>query len=154
MIDTDARDRWFLGTRIRMLVTGEDSGGRATVAEQRAPRGFSPPLHVHETEDTVFYVLAGRVTVRLGDDTLALEAGQAGFLPRGVPHTFRVDSDEAQLIEVTTPGGFDRFVMENSEPATAPGLPPGPPSIDPARLGASAAKHGAPLVGPPLAPAA
>lgn len=151
-METNERERWFLGTRMSLKVTAEDSEGAMSVIEQIAPQGFSPPLHVHEAEDTVMQVLEGQLTVRLGDVSRVLGAGEWAFLPKGVPHTFRVDSERARLLEITTPGGFEAFVRANSEPAGATTLPEGPPSIDPAALARSAAAHRAPLVGPPLAP--
>jgi quercetin dioxygenase-like cupin family protein len=143
------RDRWFVGTWMRVLAGAADTGGHLTVLEQRAPRGFSPPLHVHDREDTALVVLSGALTVRVGDDEQAVGAGGVAWLPRAVPHTFRVDSDEVHLLEVATPGGIEGFHIEASEPAAAPTLPPpGPPDVP--RLVAAGAPYAVALVGPPL----
>jgi hypothetical protein len=42
----------------------------------------------------------------------------------GVPHTFRVDSDTARVLLLSTPAGIERFVRGASTPAQAPTLPP------------------------------
>ena len=39
-------DRWFLGTRMRIVSDAAATGGQLTVMEQWAPRGFSPPLQL------------------------------------------------------------------------------------------------------------
>lgn len=49
---TTERDRWFLGTFLRILANTSDTGGQLGLMEQVAPQGFSPPLHVHHREDT------------------------------------------------------------------------------------------------------
>jgi hypothetical protein len=43
--------------------------------------------------------------------------------------------------------GFDRFIHEASEPATAPGFPP-PQPPDMARIGRLASQHGMTVLGP------
>lgn len=148
-LDAD-RDIWFLGTLMRLHARGNETAGRFTLIEQLAPAGFSPPRHVHATEDTMMYVLEGRLTVQVGDERRNLLAGQSVFLPRGVPHTFRADA-QTRLLEIGTPGGFDEFYLANSEPARTLGLPlPSPPDIE--RLERTSREHGTSLLGPPLGP--
>jgi quercetin dioxygenase-like cupin family protein len=148
-METTERDRWFVGTRLRLVATGDDTGGALTVMEQRARRGFSPPRHVHDREDTALLVLAGRLTVEVGDERRTVNAGELVWLPRGVAHTFRVDSEEVQLFELATPAGVEEFHVRTSDPAGGPGLPPaGPPDV--ARLAAAVSAFGVALVGPPL----
>src|SRR5688500_15389130 len=98
--DLGERDRWFVGTWLRVLARASDTDGQLSVAEQRAPLGFSPPLHVHEHEQTALLLLAGALTIRLGDEERTLGPGAVAWLPKGVPHTFRVDSEEAHLLEI------------------------------------------------------
>ncbi len=60
--------------------------------------------------------------------------GETAFAPRGVPHTFRVESETARMLVAATPAGFDRFVAAVGEPAGAPGLPDEPILPDPVRF--------------------
>lgn len=46
------------------------------------------PLHVHHADDEAWYVLAGRLGFRLGDEELSAGPGQTVLAPRGVAHTF------------------------------------------------------------------
>lgn len=46
------------------------------------------PLHVHHDDDEAWYVLEGRLRVRVGQDDHDVEAGGAVIGPHGVPHTF------------------------------------------------------------------
>ncbi len=62
------------------------------------------PLHVHHGDDEGWYVLAGRLGFRLGDEELSAGAGQAVLAPRGVPHTFwNAGQEEARYLLVMTP---------------------------------------------------
>lgn len=115
------RDRWFLGTLVQILADGSDTGGQLAVFEQQARRGFSPPRHVHHREDTALLVLEGAITVVVGDERVEVEAGGFVWLPRDVPHTFRVGSDTVRQPELVTPAGFEQFHIDagqQSEPST------------------------------------
>ncbi len=143
------RDRWFAGTLLRMVATGPETAGRLAVMEQVARRGFSPPLHVHHREDTAMYVIDGRLTVRVGEDESTVSSGGFVWLPRDVPHTFRVDSDQVRLVEMVTPAGFEQFHVDASDPAPSLEVPP-PGEPDVARLVAAIGPYDAEIIGPPM----
>jgi hypothetical protein len=75
-------------------------------------------------------------------------------VPKGVPHTYRVESAQGgRCLTVTVRGDFERFVRAMSRPAERPELPKpaGLPSGDSLQaLKATAAKYGIEFVGPPL----
>lgn len=142
-------ERWFLGTWLRVVADAETTGGALTVMEQRARKGFSPPLHVHRREDTALLVLAGELRVRLGEASRRLPVGEFVWLPRDVPHTFVVDSDEAHFLEFANPAGIERFHIDASDPAPGPELPP-PGEPDIGRVIAALAPHDAEIIGPPM----
>ena len=110
-----ATDRWFLGSRLRVVSDAVSSGGLLTVLEQWAPAGFSPPLPVHHREDTALHVLEGELTVVVGAVTTSVGPREMPLLPRDVPHTFRVDSDGAHFLEYATPGGVEAFSRYGGE---------------------------------------
>jgi len=145
-------DLWFLNTLVSIRVPHEEGADGVSVLESRAPRGDSPPLHVHE-EDEIFHVLEGDMVIRVGSTDHRAHAGQTMLAPKGVPHTYRVESDEARWLVVTARGDFERFVRSFSRPATRSELPEqaGPPSRkEQEALASEAGKHGIRLVGPPL----
>jgi quercetin dioxygenase-like cupin family protein len=134
---------------VRVVAGAADTGGALMVMEQRARRGFSPPRHIHRHEDTALWVRSGRITVEIGDHTQVVDDGGFVWLPRDVPHTFRVDSDEVDLVELANPGGVEGFHLAASDPAAGPDLPPpGEPDIP--RLLATAAPYDIEIIGPPL----
>ena len=145
---------WFLGTLASIKVTGEASGGRFALIEFLFPRHASPPLHTHP-QDESYIVLEGRLTVQARDQRFHLEAGAAAVVPMGVPHTFRVESDTARVLVLSTPAGLERMIRDCSISAAAPTLPPiDAPRPSPERLEGIFRAHGQVNLGPPLAPGA
>jgi hypothetical protein len=49
---------------------------------------YQAPLHLHHDDDEAWYVLSGRLRVRIGDDEFDVPSGAAVIGPHGVPHTF------------------------------------------------------------------
>ena len=154
---TTSEPLWFLGTLVRPKLSGEQTGGRFALWEGVLPRGAAPPWHTHPQDET-FYVLEGAVVVWAGDqqDGIRCGPGAAIFVPGSVPHTFRVDSDTARLLFVSTPAGIEDFVQELSEPAGWPWLQPPPdgPRVPLDRLEAAEREHGVRRFGPPPTPPA
>lgn len=141
--------RWFLGSRMTVVATEDMTGGAYGLMVQEAAQGFSPPLHRHQHEDDAYLVLEGTVTFRSGGDDRQVGPGGFVFLPRGVPHTFRVDSERARWVEIVSPGGFERWHHECSDPAEHDGLPPaGPPDIE--RVLRTIEPYGTTIEGPPM----
>jgi quercetin dioxygenase-like cupin family protein len=116
--------RWFFGGLVDIKAGAADTGGQYTLLEVTMPAHAASPLHVHHTEDEGFYVLAGSVTIDVGDARVTLGPGQHAFGPRGIPHRFVIGPDGAHMLWMLTPGGFEALVEEASVPAAAPTLPP------------------------------
>lgn len=51
------------------------------------PRLIAPP-HLHRNDDESWYVLEGRLRIRIGGDEVEAHEGSAVFVPRGTPHTY------------------------------------------------------------------
>jgi len=73
-----------LGSAANNFVIAEwqDAGG---VSDK--PR-FIAPLHLHRSDDEVWYVLEGVLRVRVGNDDVELRAGSGVLVPRDTPHTY------------------------------------------------------------------
>ena len=144
--------RWFLGTLATIKVPGEAVDGRFALIEFVFPHGASPPLHTHP-QDESYFVLEGRLTVQAGEERFSLAEGGTAVVPMGLPHSFRVDSDGARVLVLSTPAGIELFVRELSIPAGAPTLPPpDAPRPSPETIAGAFEAHGQLNVGPPLEP--
>ena len=71
------------------------------------------PPHIHSREDEFSIVTAGKIGFRSGADEVVLGAGEYIVKPRGELHTmWNAGDDEARMIEVITPSGFERFFLD------------------------------------------
>jgi quercetin dioxygenase-like cupin family protein len=144
---------WFFGGLTTIKADGADTGGRAMVTEQVAPRGSGSPLHVHHNEDEWFYVLEGELTIWVAGTTVVAGAGAFVYGPRDIPHTFVVSSERARFLLVTEPAGLEGFIRALAVPAPAPEIPPAPTAPpDMAPVLQAAADHGLEILGPPGIP--
>jgi quercetin dioxygenase-like cupin family protein len=158
---------WFLGTLARLKLTGEQTGGRFALWDGVLPRGAAPPLHSHPQDET-FYVLEGRLTGWVLDGSPAdgeeggwlaqgrhCGPGDVIFAPAGAPHTFRVESDTARILFLSTPAGIEDYVRALAEPAAWPWLQPPAegPRVPAERMRAVEQELGVVRHGPPPPPA-
>ncbi len=148
----EGEPRWFLGTFALIKVPGEAVEDRFALIETRLPKQASPPLHTHP-QDESYFVLDGRLTIVAGDERLELSPGGAAAVPMGEAHTFRVDSDGAHVLVLSTPAGIERMIRDGSIPAAAATLPP-PDAARPTpeQLAEIFERHGLVNLGPPLGP--
>ena len=121
---------WFVDSLGKVVVSAAETGGRLSVVEVSAGRGQMPPLHVHRTDDEVFHVIEGELTLYVGCDVARVGPGETAFAPRDVPHTYRVESDGARWLGIGAPGGLDRYFLAIGQPAGGDGLPPEPIAPD------------------------
>lgn len=108
------------------------------------PVGFASPYHTHHREDEAFYVLAGEIAFVCDGKWLKAGAGAFVYGPREIAHGFKViGSSPASMLLICTPGGFERFVLEQTTPIAEPPSPP-----DMGKLMTLAAKYGIDIHGP------
>lgn len=154
MPEAAAGTLWFLNTLVCVRVSEREGSDGISVLEHRAPYGDSPPLHLHRNEDEVFYVLDGEFRIQVAGEERRIGPGESLLAPKGVPHTYRVESQAgARWLTVTGNGDFERFVRTLSRVAERNDLPepagaPTPQAIE--ALSAAAHAHGIEIVGPPL----
>ncbi len=141
----------FLNNLFTAKLTGEHTGGQMSVMEFVGPKDFGPPLHSHDIEDELFYIVEGDVWFQCGDVEAVHGPRALAWLPRGRPHTFQIRSDTARVLQVTTPAQFERFVAALGTPTDAPTLPE-PEEIDPAHVAEVCAQFNIQVLGPPPAP--
>jgi quercetin dioxygenase-like cupin family protein len=97
-------------TSTHFLATGALTGGELGLVEESAKRGVSVPLHRHDKDAESFYVLDGRIAFYLGTQPAAFaEAGTFVHIPAGAIHGFRIASDTARYLILTTPRHADFY---------------------------------------------
>ncbi len=98
-------------------------------------------------------MLSGEIRLQHGDDVVEGVAGSLAYTPRGISHSFHVDSQEARLLLFFGPAGVEEFFREVGTPARSFGPPPpNEPVPDRATIVEIMRRHGQAVVGPPLPP--
>ncbi len=141
---------WFAGALMILKAADDQTGGRFALLDQRVPGNYAAPRHIHHDEDEAWYLLEGQATFYCGDETFDAGPGSWVFLPKDVPHAFKVGPDGGRLLTFSAPAGFASFVQAAG--VAAPELvvpPPEPPDLE--RLAVIAARYGVEIVGPPPA---
>ena len=145
---------WAMGSLFESLLAAPESGGELGVSLVLQPPGTATPLHVHTYEAEAFYVLEGAMTYRAGDDTHHLLAGDFIYLPKGVPHAFRVTGDTpVRFLGLAVPGALLGLYDEVGLPAAErrlPGADGQPFDVEVARWNEVAPRYGLQVLGPPL----
>jgi mannose-6-phosphate isomerase-like protein (cupin superfamily) len=143
--------RWFGDSLFEFLVPSDATGGQLSVFRATMHRGFSPPRHIHTREDEVFLVLEGDVSFEIDGRRLSAGPGTSVYMPRGVPHSFLVESPIAAMLGVMVPGDFEQLFRSLSVPAVQRILPsPGTVALDVAAVMAEQRALGTQVVGPPM----
>jgi mannose-6-phosphate isomerase-like protein (cupin superfamily) len=153
MLESAGELFWFKGALVNIRVSWNAGEDCVSVVEHYMPYGMSPPLHVHRNEDEVFHILEGSLRIQIDGVESIAHAGQTVMAPKGVPHSFRVESAEGALcLTITSGGDLERMIRENGEPADCARMPPLPEPIPvvSAALAQSCARNGIDIVGKSL----
>jgi quercetin dioxygenase-like cupin family protein len=143
----EAELRWMGKTSTYFLAEGENTGGAFCLVDERASRGESVPLHRHSDDMESFYVLEGEITLYIGDQPgVRAPAGSFAHIPGGTVHGFRIESEEARYLILTTSrhGQFYRAITRASRPG---GLPPDGP-IPASQIKQASQDFGVEYIGP------
>jgi quercetin dioxygenase-like cupin family protein len=121
------------GAVFNFLATGSDTNGRHALIKILVERGAEPPAHTHSREDESYFILKGSILYTIGSDQLTVKEGEYVCLPKGVPHSFEILSEQAEVLMWISPAGLDQWFWDNSTPApdgkSLP-VPQGPPPTD------------------------
>jgi len=113
-----------LGDNQTIKISGKETGGQFTIIENYNDPGIGIPMHVHDNEDEVFLILEGEMEFETQGETTILKPGDMIFLPRRVPHAFRVVGTQKAKASVTImPAGIEEmFEVLSQLPAGQPDL--------------------------------
>lgn len=87
-------------------ISGNDTDGDLAIFEQTSlSQGKGTPLHIHNSQDEIFYVIKGSYKFQVGDDKYDLTTGDSIFLPRKVAHAWTQVSKKGKMIVTMQPAG-------------------------------------------------
>ncbi len=139
----NARVLYAFGDEVTILLDGKQTGGQYAAGSVVTQPGGGPPPHVHRNEDEWFIVLEGTGSFWANGKWTDVGPGGAVFLPRGIPHTFKNNTDKPlKMLVHTAPSGFETFFARCAEEFNKPGGPNMP------RIVEIAGEHGIHFVHP------
>ena len=87
------------------MIVKSDGHGAPFLGEHLLPPDHEVPIHRHEDDDEIFYVLDGVLTVTGADGEYRAGPGSTVCLPRGSRHGFRNDMDgTVRMLVICGPG--------------------------------------------------
>lgn len=134
---------------IRFLLTGDDSGGSASVFEFSVPAGerLAAPAHKNDAYEEILYGIEGVLTWTVDGTPIEVGPGQALCIPRGAVHRFdNLGNEDAKQLAVISPAIMGpAYFREAAEVICA--AAGGPP--DRAKMTEIFRRHGMTLAAPP-----
>ena len=115
--------RWYMGNMMTFLVNSEQTDAAFSMTDYLSKPGNEPPAHVHDREDEFVYVLEGRIDAYIGNEVFSAGQNEGVYLPKFIPHTFTILTPHLRLLILMSPGGFEGYFREMSEPAGSLNLP-------------------------------
>lgn len=137
---------WWAGQLATLKATAGTTGGTMTVVEIEVAAGYETPLHIHHREHEGFWILEGRATFTVGDQTIEAPVGTYLFGPQDVPHKWAAGPDGVRMLYLFAPSGFEDMIHAMGEPAPER-VAPSPVFEPPENIGELAAEFGVELLG-------
>src|SRR4051812_32387173 len=116
--------RAFPGTRFHFRLTGAETGGAISIIDVTMIPGSEPAPHLHTREDETAIIRHGAIRYFIGNEIVDAKVGDTVFLPRNVPHYFKVLSPSAAITLIATPGGLEQFFEAVTFPVEGDDVPP------------------------------
>ena len=115
------------GTGVAYKAEGARVAGGPTFLEFSVAPGFSTGDHVHSAIEEIFYVVEGRVQIRVGEQLLEANVGDFFLVPPGVAHGFgSLGGEPAKIVLVISPAAaHERYFEELARLLSKPGQPDG-----------------------------
>ena len=143
--DEQQQLEWLDGSMLTLLLDGASTDGQLMMGRFDVSEGEAPPYHKHTREDEIFMLIAGTALVWYDDREYTLDEGGVVFLPKGVPHGYRITSKKADLLMINTPAGIEGMFRAVGRDTSTPRPPGFQVTPDPA----VAEEYGNVVVGPP-----
>lgn len=150
------RGTWAMGSLFEHLAGPEHTDGALGVALVTQPPGIATPVHRHHREAEALYLLEGQMAYLAGEETYELVSGWFIYLPKGVPHAFRIRGERpARFLALTVPGGLLHLYDEVGVPAAELRIPQEGEGRSMAeeieRWNQTGPRYGLEVLGPPIA---
>jgi quercetin dioxygenase-like cupin family protein len=138
---------WLDGGTLAILLDGQATNGQLMVGRFDVSEGEAPPYHRHTHEDEVFMLIKGTALVWSDDEEMELNEGGIVYLPKNIPHAYRITSKRADLLMINTPAGIEGMFRYAGRDKSTPR--PDGFEISTERLTEASERFGNVILGPP-----
>ncbi|MBV8135296.1 MAG: cupin domain-containing protein [Deltaproteobacteria bacterium] len=98
------------GSTIKVLMSGEESGGSVSVFYQEVEPGSGAPPHHQPNEEEHFFILEGEMEMTVGNQTITAKPGTFVFAPRNATHAFKNrGTSVCKFLTWNSPAGHERM---------------------------------------------
>ena len=105
--DTEWAPHPFLPIQIKSFLSRKDDGGDITIFLVKLPAGREIPVHAHETQEDIIFIMAGKAKMWIdGVGDFALEKGTFIRVPKNTKHRIYNVTEDIQNYDVFTPPLF------------------------------------------------
>jgi mannose-6-phosphate isomerase-like protein (cupin superfamily) len=146
MAGTHQTIEWLGNSTMELLLDSDATEGQVFMSRTSLLAGDASPVHLHTNEDEIFLVLEGSAIFWFRDERYDLESGGVVYLPRNVPHAYRMTAD-TELLTICTPAGAETFFRAAGHDVATP--KPSDWELTPTTLAAAAGANGVQILGPP-----
>jgi quercetin dioxygenase-like cupin family protein len=145
--DQQQQLEWLDGGTLAILLDGKATNGQLMVVRFDVSEGEAPPYHKHTHEDEVFMLIKGTALLWCDEQEMELSEGGIVYLPKDIPHAYRITSKRADLLMINTPAGIEgmfRFAGRDKATPRPDGF-----EISTERMAEASEKFGNVILGPP-----
>ncbi|HEX9728445.1 MAG TPA: cupin domain-containing protein [Gemmatimonadales bacterium] len=99
----------------RQILIGPDEAPHFAMRRFIMEPGGGMPAHTNAVEHEQ-YVLRGRATIGIGDETIDVQADDVVFIPAGTPHWYRARGDAPFEFLCVVPNHPDQITLVDARP--------------------------------------
>ena len=145
---------WAMASLLERLASAAETDGAFGLSLVTQPPGVATPLHIHTREAEAFFLIDGTMTYQAGENQYQLAAGSFIYLPKGIPHAFRITgASPVRFLGLAVPGGLMGLYDDVGIPAAErrlPGPDGQPMEQEIQRWNETSPQYGLRVVGPPI----
>ena len=138
---------WIDGGTLAILLDGKATNGQLMIGRFDVGEGEAPPYHKHTREDEVFMLIKGTALLWCDDQEMELSEGGIVYLPKDIPHGYRITSRRADLLMINTPAGIEGMFRYAGRDKSTPR--PDGFEIPQERFAEASRQFGTVILGPP-----
>lgn len=100
------------GELTKILATGIDTDNKVSIFDSYLPKGHGAPIHYHEIDDEIFYIISGQLTFTINGETVIANPGDLMIAGPMVPRGF-VANEDSHILGINAVSGPSEGFMRD-----------------------------------------